>query len=648
MLEFSYDALPGRIVFGRGAARQRLAGEVDRLGSSRLLLIATASEEAKARELLTPVADRVVATFAGVRPHVPVAVAEAARAMAAEVGADALLSVGGGSTTGTAKAVALTTGLPIVALPTTYAGSEVTPVWGLTEGERKRTGTDPVVLPRVVIYDPELQVSLPTGPSAASGLNAMAHCVEAFWAPRRNPISALAAEEGIRALATGLPAVVVDGSDLDARSDLLYGAYLAGSAFAVAGSGLHHKICHVLGGAYDLPHAETHAIVLPHVLAFNAPGATSAAARIGRALGFADPVAGLRSLSKRVGIPTGLRDIGLRNDQLDEAVALIEPAVPADNPVPVTTVAAAFAARGGVVGRDGGGETMSMQQIREQAVTDEVIASFAGAPSERLREVMSSLVRHLHDFAREVRVTEAEWQRGIDFLTRVGHTTTDKRQEFILLSDVLGLSMLTVAINAPASTGATESTVFGPFFVEDAPEVPLGGDIARGAKGSPCYVSGTVRSADGTPLPGARIEVWEADEDGFYDVQYDDDRSAGRAWQRAGADGEYRFWSVLPAPYPIPYDGPVGDLLRAADRSPMRPAHLHYKVDAPGHRTLITHIFVAGDKYLASDAVFGVKNSLIVDATEHPAGTAPDGSPIDCPYHLINFDIVLAPQEDPS
>jgi len=333
VLEFSYDALPGRIVFGRGAARQRLAGEVDRLGSSRLLLIATASEEAKARELLTPVADRIVATFAGVRPHVPVAVAEAARAMAAEVGADALLSVGGGSTTGTAKAVALTTGLPIV------AGSEVTPVWGLTEGERKRTGTDPVVLPRAVVYDPELTVSLPAGLSAASGLNAMAHCVEAFWAPRRNPISSLAAEEGLRALATGLPAVVVDGADLDARSDLLYGAYLAGSAFAVAGSGLHHKICHVLGGAYDLPHAETHAIVLPHVLAFNAPGATSAAARIGRALGVADPVAGLQSLSKRVGIPTGLRDIGLCNDQLDEAVVLIEPEVPADNPVPVTAVA---------------------------------------------------------------------------------------------------------------------------------------------------------------------------------------------------------------------------------------------------------------------------------------------------------------------
>lgn len=287
---------------------------------------------------------------------------------------------------------------------------------------------------------------------------------------------------------------------------------------------------------------------------------------------------------------------------------------------------------------------MSIQQVREQAVTDEVIASFAGAPSERLREVMSSLVRHLHDFAREVRLTEAEWQRGIDFLTRVGHTTTDKRQEFILLSDVLGLSMLTVAVNAPATAGSTESTVFGPFFVEDAPEVPLGGDIARGAKGSPCYVSGTVRSADGTPLPGARIEVWEADEDGFYDVQYSAEHSAGRGWLRSGSNGAYRFWSVLPAPYPIPHDGPVGALLAAAGRGPMRPAHLHFKVTAPGHRTLITHVFVAGDPYLSSDAVFGVKNSLVVQATEHDGGIAPDGSHREGRWTGIEFDLVLPPR----
>jgi len=285
----------------------------------------------------------------------------------------------------------------------------------------------------------------------------------------------------------------------------------------------------------------------------------------------------------------------------------------------------------------------AVQQAREQAVTEEVVASFADAASPRYREVMQSLVRHLHAFAREVRLTQAEWDAGIAFLTRVGHITTGKRQEFILLSDVLGLSMLTVAVNAPASAGATESTVFGPFFVDGAPEVPLGGDIARGAKGVPCYVAGTVRSADGRPLPGARIDVWEADEDGFYDVQYAGDRNAGRGWLRAGEGGEYRFWSVRPAPYPIPDDGPVGDLLKAAGRSPMRPAHLHFKVDAAGHRTLITHIFLAGDEYLTNDAVFGVKQSLVVDVAEHAPGTAPDGSRPDRPWTSIDFDLVLAP-----
>jgi hydroxyquinol 1,2-dioxygenase len=284
------------------------------------------------------------------------------------------------------------------------------------------------------------------------------------------------------------------------------------------------------------------------------------------------------------------------------------------------------------------------QAAREQAVTDEVIASLDGAPSARYREVLQSLVRHLHAFAREVRLTDAEWQQGIEFLTRAGHITDERRQEFILLSDVLGLSMLTVGINAPASAGATESTVFGPFFVTGAPEIPLGGDIAGGAKGRPCYVAGTVRGTDGEPLPGARIEVWEADEDGFYDVQYPGTQMAGRGWLRSGRDGEYRFWSVHPSPYPIPDDGPVGELLTAAARGPMRPAHLHFKVDAPGYRTLITHIFVAGDPYLGRDAVFGVKDSLIVDFAEQPGGQGPGGRAVDGPWTRVNFDLVLARQ----
>jgi maleylacetate reductase len=331
-LSFHFTALPGRIVFGAGAARRELVPELDRLGASRVLLVCTRSGRGLAEELAGPLGGRLAGVFDEVRPHVPVPVAEAARSLARAVGADAVLSVGGGSATGTAKAVALTEGLPVVAVPTTYAGSEVTPVWGLTEGDRKTTGTDPRVLPRVVLYDPELTMSLPPGLSAASGLNALAHCVEVFWAPGRNPVSALAAEEGIRALAAALPRVHADPADPEGRARLLYGAYLAGSSFAVAGSGLHHKICHALGGAHDLPHAQTHAIVLPEVLAFNAPAAPEAAARIGAALGAADPVAGLRALSAGLGIPRGLRELGLREDQLAAVADRVLPSVPPDNP----------------------------------------------------------------------------------------------------------------------------------------------------------------------------------------------------------------------------------------------------------------------------------------------------------------------------
>ncbi len=327
--EFAYDVLPGRVVFAPGAARTRLAAEVERLGARRVLLVAGPAEEPLARTLTAPFAHRVAGTFAGVRPHVPVPVAAAARAAAAEAHADLLLSIGGGSTTGTAKAVALTTGLPVLAVPTTYAGSEVTPVWGLTEGTRKTTGTDLRVLPRCVVYDPELTRTLPVELSVASGLNAVAHCVEAFWAPRRNPVSSLVAEEGLRGLGRGLPAVVADPGDPAARADLLYGAHLAGTAFAVAGSGLHHKICHVLGGAFDLPHALTHAVVLPHVLAFHAPAVPEVSRRIGRALGGPDDGArAVRDLTRSLGIPPGLRDLGLREEQVEQAVDLVAAASP--------------------------------------------------------------------------------------------------------------------------------------------------------------------------------------------------------------------------------------------------------------------------------------------------------------------------------
>ena len=278
---------------------------------------------------------------------------------------------------------------------------------------------------------------------------------------------------------------------------------------------------------------------------------------------------------------------------------------------------------------------------REQELTERVVASFDGARSARYREVMQSLVRHLHGFAREVRLTEQEWQAAVAFLTRCGQITDERRQEFILLSDVLGLSMLTVAINAAPESAATESTVLGPFFTAGSPEVPLGGDLAAGASGPPCWVEGRVTDVDGRPVAGARLEVWEADEDGFYDVQYEGGRVAGRGHLVADAEGRYRFWSVRPAPYPIPADGPVGDLLAAAGRGPMRPAHLHFLVTAPGHRTLVTHAFVAGDPHLRDDAVFGVKDSLVVALTEHPPGPGPGGRSLDRPWWHLVFDIVL-------
>jgi maleylacetate reductase len=324
--DFECDALAVRVVFGVGCADRKLAGVVGDLGVRRVLVIVSEPEEPLARRLVAPFSERVAGVFTDVRPHVPVEVAEAARAAAARCWADAVMSIGGGSTTGTAKAVALTTGLPVLAVPTTYAGSEVTPVWGLTEDAREATGTDRRVLPRVVLYDPALTATLPPALSAVSGLNAVAHCVEAFWGPRANPVTSLMAEEGLRALAAGLPGVVRKPGDLEARSRVLYGAWLAGTVFASAGSGLHQKICDLLGGAYDLPHAETHAVVLPPVTALVAWSLPDVDARLSAALGASEgtPAANaLAALARRLGAPTSLREIGLPEDELPAAARLV-------------------------------------------------------------------------------------------------------------------------------------------------------------------------------------------------------------------------------------------------------------------------------------------------------------------------------------
>jgi len=272
-----------------------------------------------------------------------------------------------------------------------------------------------------------------------------------------------------------------------------------------------------------------------------------------------------------------------------------------------------------------------MRNLTQENITQAVIARLADTPDPRVKEVLTSLVQHLHAFARETRLTEAEWLRGIQFLTASGQMCDDKRQEFILLSDVLGLSMLTVAMNNDKPYGCTESTVFGPFFVEGAPAYEHGADIANGAVGEPCTVHGSVKGLEGEPVADATIDVWQADAEGHYDVQLPDLAGPqGRGVLKSGADGCFAFRSVVAQAYPIPTDGPVGQLLQVTGRHPWRPAHLHFKIEAPGYETLITHVFRNGDAYLDSDAVFGVRQSLVADWVRQADGSC-----------VMHYDFVL-------
>ena len=285
-----------------------------------------------------------------------------------------------------------------------------------------------------------------------------------------------------------------------------------------------------------------------------------------------------------------------------------------------------------------------MRNITEHNITDAVIARFANCEDQRLKDIMGALVTHLHAFVRETRLTEAEWLKGIEFLTATGHITNDKRQEFILLSDTLGVSMLTVAMNHGKPAQATEATVFGPFHVADAPAFENGADIAGGAPGQPLFVSGTVRDLEGRPIAGASVDTWQADDDGLYDVQIAGLQAyRARGTLRTDADGRFWFKSVLPVAYPIPTDGPVGAMLLATGRHPWRPAHVHFMIEAPGFESLTTHVFRDGDRYLDSDTVFGVRASLLADFVSHAAGTGPHaGEP--GPYHTLDFDFVLPPK----
>ncbi|MGY2046869.1 intradiol ring-cleavage dioxygenase [Methylobacterium sp. JK268] len=284
-----------------------------------------------------------------------------------------------------------------------------------------------------------------------------------------------------------------------------------------------------------------------------------------------------------------------------------------------------------------------MRDVNEHTITQAVIDRFADTPDPRLKAILTSLVRHLHDFVRDVDLTFAEWQAGIAFLTRTGQICDAHRQEFILLSDTLGVSMLVDAINHRMPEGATETTVLGPFYVEAAPERPNGSDIAGPLDGTPLLVTGSVSSAEGRPLADATVDVWHADEDGAYDVQQLAELGglAGRARFRTDAEGRFHFWTIMPAWYPIPDDGPVGEMLTATARHPNRPAHVHFMIAAPGHETLITHVFAADSPWLDSDAVFGVKTSLIAAFTEEPPGPAPDGRRMERPYRHLAYDFGL-------
>lgn len=334
MKEFTFAAPASRVVFGAGAL-EKVPEEIERLGASRALLVASGSGRRAVETLTARLGDRCAGAFEAAVQHVPIETARAARAEAAERRADVLVAIGGGSAVGVAKAVALETGLPIVAVPTTYSGSEMTPIYGITSDGRKRTGRDARVQPRTVVYDPLLTLGLPPSVSGPSGMNGIAHAVEALYAAGANPITSLLAEEAIGTLARSLPVVVDDPGDLEGRSDALYGACLAGYVLAIAGTAIHHRICHVLGGSYGLAHAETHAVVLPYVVAYNSAAAADAVARVGRTLGgTSDPAGALQDLGRRLRAPQSLAALGLSESSLDEAARLSAESPPA-NPRPV-------------------------------------------------------------------------------------------------------------------------------------------------------------------------------------------------------------------------------------------------------------------------------------------------------------------------
>jgi maleylacetate reductase len=321
MQAFTFVSHPQRVLFGAGTLRQT-AAELDAIGARKAIVLCTPQQRAQAEQVADLLGERAAGIFDAAVMHVPIETAREARRFASQHGADCAVAIGGGSTIGLGKAIAFDSGLPILAIPTTYAGSEMTPIYGLTEDGIKRTGRDLRVMPRTVIYDPQLTLGLPVGMSVVSGINAIAHAAEGLYAADGNPVTSLLAEEGIAALGRALPAIRRDAADVQARADALYGTWLCGKVLGSVGMGLHHKLCHTLGGSFNLPHAEVHTVVLPHALAYNAAAAPEAMARVARALGVADAALGVHELARRLGAPTSLAAIGMPAGDLDRACAI--------------------------------------------------------------------------------------------------------------------------------------------------------------------------------------------------------------------------------------------------------------------------------------------------------------------------------------
>ncbi|SED09253.1 Alcohol dehydrogenase, class IV [Amycolatopsis tolypomycina] len=631
---FTYTARPAHIVFGPGTLEQ-VREEVERLGRSRVLVLASpdlAEPGDRVEKALGPLA---VGRFDGAAMHTPVEVTEQAVALLREAGADCVVAVGGGSTTGLAKALAVRTGVDQVILPTTYAGSEVTPVLGETVDGVKTTRSSPDILPETVIYDVELSRELPVPIAVTSGVNALAHAVEALYSPDANPVIDGMALDAIRRLARGLRGLAED--TLEARTELLQGAWLAGTCLGAVGMGLHHKLCHTLGGSFGLPHAPMHTVVLPHVMAYNAAAAPDAMRRIADALGATDAPTAVYDLVVAAGGPTSLRELGLAESDLDRAAGLAT-AAPYPNPAEPTRDGIARLLRRAWAGERPAPTGVSVLD----RLTAQVVSTFAGTPDPRLRALLQDLVPRLHAFAIDNDLTQDEWQHGIDFLTRTGQICDTTRQEFVLLSDTLGLSSVVDVLTNSRTPDTTPSAVLGPFYVDGPPEVEQGADIAAGMPGTPLWVDVRITDTDDKPVAAAIVDVWQSNEDGFYDVQLPDlDGPVLRGRLRTDRDGRLRFWSILPSEYPIPSDGPVGAMLAATERHPYRAPHLHFMIAAEGHQHLITQLFVAGGKYLDSDAVFGVKDELIVNFAPR-TGPTPDGRAIDGEWRRLDFTFQIA------